>query len=287
MASGRSRIPDDDLNAKLPSYWGKVEEHREVLSANEAILAELVKSPLLQGISKPTLLHADLHMRNIFVSDNEPTKITALIDWQATAVEPAFMYANRTPDLATQPFESEDPDDYQDHSPPSQQIKDAREKKKQDILLCHDAFEVCMKGFAPIVGTVRNTDETLLRPFRHCNTSWRDSVPAVRHELIELSERWNSLGLTGASPYIPSEEELRKHQKQYADFDTAQSLKVGLVQKLCTDSDGWVSKNDWDVVKAAHDDMYREWLETAREAASDDGSISEAKAKELWPFDQV
>ncbi|GAB7336565.1 hypothetical protein MBLNU13_g09834t1 [Cladosporium sp. NU13] len=271
----------------MPSYWGSTEEHRELLITSEAILAKLIESPLLQDISKPTLLHADLHMRNIFVSDTEPANITALIDWQATTVEPAFMHANETPDLATRPFEDGDSENDADHSPPSREAKHAKAKTKQDILLCNDAFEVCMKGFAPVMGKARSADELLLRPFRHCNNSWRDSVTAVRQELIELSRRWDDLGLAGACPYAPTEEELQSHQRQYADFDIAQSLKVGLMRSLCTDSDGWVSISDWDIVKTAHDAMYRDWLETGREAALEDPNMSEAKARDLWPFDQV
>jgi hypothetical protein len=269
----------------MPLYWGTIEEHRELLTSSEAVLAELIKSPLLRGISKPTLLHTDLHMRNIFVSDTEPTNITALIDWQATSVEPAFMHANDTPDFARRPFEDTDSDSNStaDHSVPSQETRHAQAKAKKDILLCSDAFEVCMKGFAPVIGTARSTDELFLRPFRHCNTSWRDSAPAVRQELIELSRQWEGLSLVGECPYAPTEEELHRHERQYGDFEIAQSLKMGLVQSLYTDSDGWVSASDWDIVKPAHDALFRDWLETAKE----DESLSEAKARDLWPFDQL
>lgn len=67
----------------------------------EAVLYDLIKEPQVQRVARPTLLHADLHKRNIFVSDSEPSKITGIIDWQSTSIEPAFVYANETPDFAT------------------------------------------------------------------------------------------------------------------------------------------------------------------------------------------
>lgn len=226
-------------------------------------------------------------MRNIFVPETRPYDITAIIDWQNTNVEPTFIHANETPDFASRQIEDEDQDQDEDGSSDSHHTKDDNAKKKQDILLRNDAFDVCMKGFAPIIGEARSasasTDGLLFRPFRHCNTSWRDSAPAVRQELIELSTRWGSLGFPGECPYVLTMEELRRHQGQYADFEIAQNLKLGLMRSLHTDSDGWVASSDWGIVKPAHDVMFREWLQ----AAEDDEEMDEAKAREVWPFDQI
>jgi hypothetical protein len=242
------------------------------------MLPELAKSPLVRDISKPTLLHADLHLRNIFVSETSPFDITAIIDWQSTAVEPAFIQANEMPGFASREIEDEDEDE-QESLQPNPEIS----KTRQDIILCNQAFEVCMQGFAPILAKARNTNGTLIRPFIHCNVSWRDSAPAVRQELIELSVQWPDLGLDGLRPYDPTVEELEAHEAQYADFEIALNLRLGLMRSLQTDSDGWVASGDWDVVKAAHDEMFREWLRTAGEG----WGMGEKKARELWPFDTV
>ena len=290
LASARSRIPVDDLKDKKPSYWGSIEEHRSLLNVNEKVLRQLVNSSLLKDNSKPTLLHADLHKRNIFVSSTEPAEVTAIIDWQASAVEPAFMYGNETPDLAMSSLGEEALDDSKDdaeHDSLSQKERYTRAKQQKDLQLCKDAFEACMKGFAPVIGKARGLDRLLSRPFLHCNTSWRDSMTAVRQDLIELSRRWNDIGQGGDCPYAPTEDELQTHERLYADFQTAQDLKVGLMQRLRTDSDGWVPSSDWDIVKSCHDEWFEEWLQTAKEAAQEDGSLTEAKARELWPFDHV
>jgi hypothetical protein len=224
----------------------------EILRIHEKMLPELAKSPLVRDVSKPTLLHADLNLRNIFVSETTPFDITAIIDWQSTAVEPAFGQASETPDFARREVEDEDQNDDETEDgcgdTTSPQDKVAAAKLKQDIILCNQAFEVCMHRFAPILAKAHNTNGTLIRPFLHCNTSWRDSAPAVRQELIELSVQWNDLGLDGACPYHPTVEELDRHQEQYADFEMALDLRLGLMRSLHTDCDGWVASADWDVV---------------------------------------
>jgi hypothetical protein len=285
LASARCRIPIDALNNTKSSYWGSLAEHRAILGANEKVLPELIKSPSVRDVSKLTLLHVDLHLRNIFVSETAPFDITAIIDWQSTAVEPAFIHANETPDSASREVEDEEGEgeDENSSSSSSSQPRSEKAKTKQDILLCNQAFEVCMQGSAPILAKARNTEAPLFRPFLHCNVSWRDSAPAVRQELIELSAQWNDLGLDGACPYDPTTEELEAHAEQYADFEIALDLRLGLMRSLHTDSDSWVASADWDVVKRAHDEMFREWLRTPGE----DGVTDEGKARELWPFDQV
>ena len=65
----------------------------------------------------------------------------------------------------------------------------------------------------------------------------------MRQELIELSVQWNDIGLDGARPYDPTTEELERHGEQYADFEIALNLKLGLMRSLRTDSDGWVASD--------------------------------------------
>jgi hypothetical protein len=198
------------------------------------------------------------------------------------------MYANETPDFASRQVEDEDEDEddtnEESPNPPSPRTKAAKSKTKQDIILCNEAFEVCMHRYAPVIAKARNTDQLLTRPFLRRNTSWRDSALAVRQELIELSVRWReTTGLDGSCPNDPTVEYLERHEEQYPDFEMALNLKSGLMQSPRTDSDGWVASSDWDIVKPAHDEMFREWLRTAGES----GEMDEKKARELWPSDQL
>jgi hypothetical protein len=197
----------------------------------EAVLYDLIKEPQVQRVARPTLLHADLHERNIFVFDSEPSKITGIIDWQSTSIEPAFIYADETPDFAT--LVDDMPETARD-----EQDQATQKKKQKDIQLCAEAFEVWMKGYVPTISQVRAVDDTILRPFRHCNTSWRDSIVAVRSDLIDLARGWNALGLAGSCPYQPTQDEVAIHEKNREDFESVLSLKAWLMQTLSVTSDG-------------------------------------------------
>ena len=88
----KSKIQADK---ELP-YQGSVAEYIHLLSASRQVIERLVINPLFQDTASQTLLHADLQKRDICI-------VTDLIDWQSTSVEPAFVYANETPDFAACP----------------------------------------------------------------------------------------------------------------------------------------------------------------------------------------
>ncbi|KAF2476173.1 uncharacterized protein BDR25DRAFT_321733 [Lindgomyces ingoldianus] len=46
--------------------------------------------------------------------------------------------------------------------------------------------------------------------------------------LIELSQRWNELGLPGSSPHQSSPEEMTRHPKHWEDFNDAQLMRLFL-----------------------------------------------------------
>ena len=269
---------------RLP-YQGSIEEHIRLLSISREVIGRLIDNPVIQNAASPTLLHADLHKRNIYVSDDDPTLVTGLIDWQSTSVEPAFVYASETPDFAALPDHDPLADDGRET--PAGKRETDEDKKYKDALRCSQTFDVCMKGFVPKLRAARALDETLLRPFRYCHTSWRDSAAAVRQELIEVSKNWKELGLAGSCPYLPSEEELAEHKKQYEDFENVQKLKLWLIRVLDTNSDGWVPADAWEWSKMAHRDAFEKWMQTARDAERiGDNEMTEEKARRMWPFDE-
>ena len=125
-------------------------------------------------------------------------------------------------------------------------------------------------------------DQTLLRPIRYCDASWRDSVAALRQELIDLSQRWTELGLPGRCPYQPTTEELVEHAKQYEDFETVQQLKLFLKRALDADSDGWVPADKWDAAKEENARLFGQWAESVKETRG-----GEDWRTHLWPFNEV
>lgn len=73
----------------------------ELLTRGAVVLEALSRDPRIEKVSAPLLLHPDLHKRNIFVDPDNLTKITAVIDWQSTCLDPALFYFQEIPDICS------------------------------------------------------------------------------------------------------------------------------------------------------------------------------------------
>ncbi|KAH7081224.1 kinase-like domain-containing protein [Paraphoma chrysanthemicola] len=270
--TGITRLPPADTYPQRPRYRGSVQTHRQLLEHGRAVLGKMAMDPRIQNAAVPVMFHPDLHKRNIFVSAEDPTVVSAIIDWQSSSIEPAFWYADEVPDFA-QPFP--DPLDENRIEPKSE--------------ACAKAFDACVRLLAPKLATARSIDETLFRPFRYCYRTWEDGAVAFREELIQTSLHWNELGLAGPCPYLlPDPNELVHHQKDYKQFEAAQQLKHSLSSLLNTASDGWVPSEDWEATKAAHQELFMGMLQEVlgNETPDDDEPIKdENDLREIWPFD--
>ncbi|KIW63326.1 hypothetical protein PV04_10180 [Phialophora macrospora] len=198
------KLPTAEHAAELP-YRSTVEEHVRLLQISKAVIKTLIQCPLTRDLSAPLLLHPDFNKRNLYVSPNEPTKITAVIDWQSTCIEPTF-YANESPDLITPPPALSSISEMDDELRASIDDPKDREKLARDHWICQRTFEVVLGGHAPKLAAARALDETLLRTIR-----------------------WSELGLPGSCRYQPSAKELAEHAKQWEDFETVQKFKLFLI----------------------------------------------------------
>ncbi|RMD39708.1 hypothetical protein DV735_g5425, partial [Chaetothyriales sp. CBS 134920] len=234
----------------------------------------MAEDPRIQNVATPVLFHPDLHKRNIFVDEDDPTVVTSIIDWQSASIEPAFWYADEVPDFTASAPGRNSPDD-----PPDPQGE-----------LCTKAFNACVQFYLPKLFEARVTDEALVRPFRYSYRTWKDGAVAFRHDLIETSQRWTDLGFAGSCPYPKpsSPAELVSHQREYRLFQAAHDLRYGLAGLLNAASDGWVPLEAWEETKAAHGELFDGLLkEILSNKNPDDDEIvrDEATLREIWPFD--
>jgi Phosphotransferase enzyme family len=262
---------DPELHNR-PSYHGSVEAHLRLLESGRAVIKSMSEDLRIWDAATPTLFHPDLHKRNIFVSDDDPTVITGIIDWQSSSIEPAFWYADEVPDFAT-PIA---------HPSLKNQLEPNSER-------CAKAFEVCTRFLIPKLASPRLMDEALFRPFRYCYRTWRDGAVAFRHDLIKTSERWKELGLAGFCPYpLPTPEEVADHQKEYKYFEAAHDLRYNLASLLKTASDGWAPPEDWEATELAHRELFEGMLQAvlSNKNPDDDEPIKDERdLREIWPFD--
>ena len=246
-------------------------QHISLLDFGRQIIKKLSEDPRMKDTAAPTLYHADLHKRNIFVSDEDPTIITDLIDWQSSSIGPAFEFADEMPDFAI--------------PNPNVSVEDQPEERNDK--LCKEAFDLGLWRFVPTFFAARALDDNLLRPFRYCHRTWRDGAVAFRQELIELSNGWKELGFPDSCPYSPpTSDKMIGYKEEYEDFAAVRKLKQFLVKTLNTGADGWVPTDSWEATKSAHEEAFNEMCKHMRdEKLADDQSWGEDELRKVWPFD--
>ncbi|KAJ5207372.1 hypothetical protein N7491_001995 [Penicillium cf. griseofulvum] len=218
--TGFSRLPKEEEeavnNRKLLPYQGSIQDHIRLLKTSREVIQKLIEDKRIKEAATSALLHPDFHKRNIYVSAEEPTVITGLIDWQSTSIEPAFIYANEIPDFATLPRVPEE--GLLENEQNKTEISRQKERELKDVSVCYQTYDVVMTALVPKLRPARLLDPTLFRLFYYCHTTWKDSAVAIHQEIIELSARWAELGLEGSCPYSPTEAELKQHARDYENF---------------------------------------------------------------------
>ncbi|KAJ5690116.1 hypothetical protein N7462_004508 [Penicillium macrosclerotiorum] len=276
IETGRSRVPQTSMVKRTPlPYQGTVQEHLDLLESSEKVLRRLAQEPHIQQVSMPILIHPDMWKRNIFVSENDPTVITGIIDWQSAAARPAFFYVNQIPDFA-EPLNDDQQEALDDPDTP-QKIK----AFLKDMDICAQTYTVVMQKLVTKLDLAMDLDPTLYRPFLYSHTTWAYGLVGLQHDLIELSAEWSNLGLDGQCPYAPSEKEIAIHRENFEDFETVQKLSLSLVNSIVAESDGWVPVERWPVAKQEYAKLYRAWMDAARES----DSLTAEKADRMWPWD--
>ncbi|KAL2838693.1 kinase-like domain-containing protein [Aspergillus pseudodeflectus] len=257
--AGLSQVPPVDTEPERPIYHGSPETHLALLKRTRPVLKQMAASIRVRNSAPPLLFHPDLHTRNIFVSDDNPSVITSIIDWQAASIEPAFWYSDEVPDFA------------------------------EGSEICAKAFDLSSQFLTPKLAGPRLMNDNIFRPFRYCYRTWKDGAVALRHEMIETARHWNELGFEGQCPYpLPTREELEKHEKEYRLFEAAQNLRTDLSSFLNTASDGWVPPNGWEAAQSAQNELFDGMLQavlTNADLDNDEPVRDEMTLRSIWPFD--
>ena len=257
--AGLSRVPPVDTEPDRPIYHGSPETHLALLECTRPVLKQMSANTRISNSSTPLLFHPDLHLRNIFVSDDNPSAITSIIDWQAASIEPAFWYSDEVPDFAT------------------------------GNEICAKAFDLSSRFYTPKLASPRLMNDNIFRPFRYCYRTWKDGAVALRHEMIETTRLWNELGFEGQCRYpLPTQEELEKHEKEYRLFEAAQNLRTDLSSLLNTASDGWVPPDGWKAAQSGQKELFDGMLQavlTNADSDDDEPVRDEMTLRSIWPFD--
>lgn len=159
-------------------------------------------------------------MGNIFVAPDNDSQITALIDVQSLSVLPLFLQT-RWPVFLQPPrdytrglvqpvfpddFDSFDKDDKATALHDWTQAKLAKAYEVSTFLenrIAHNAMNV-PRVFRELFIRTGETSDVGVVPLREC--------------LIEIFKNWSDLGFSGHCPYSFSQEDIRAHEEQFADY---------------------------------------------------------------------
>jgi hypothetical protein len=217
-----------------------VAKHRKLLHSTREVLHDILEETRVLDNASPLLVHPDLRMSNVFVDPDDPTKITSIIDWQSTSIEPVFKCPLPVLDFS---------------HPPGYLAYIAEKEKHREMTttqIWDTALEVCLHE-APRLHTLLCTDIDPFRLFRTCHRTWRDGTPLLTSDLIDLAEGYQELGLPGACRYTPpTGSELDARKARWTWFEDFQRFRQMLSEKLEASDDGWVPTENWDAVQELH-----------------------------------
>ncbi|KAH0837218.1 hypothetical protein FOPE_04644 [Fonsecaea pedrosoi] len=277
------RISQESKSVRVVDHRGTAAEQISLLETTIELMKILGAHSDLLRHAQPTACHTDLHMGNIFVSENDPSKISAIIDWQFTQVAPMFLQA-RWPVFLTPPkgypagiVTPKLPDDYKD--------LDEKEKKLAEYNLnlatAAKAYEIrCLLDNKDAYDAM-NLPRVYRELFIRCGATWEEGPAPLRECLIEIFNSWHDLDLPGECPYTFREEEIQKHEKHFEEYREWHRVREFAKEYLDTDADGWIPP-EMDFTEKQEQNKALFTLYVERMA----GQKSQEEIYRMWPFSE-
>ncbi|PGH10605.1 hypothetical protein AJ80_07456 [Polytolypa hystricis UAMH7299] len=278
-----SRINQNTTTVTLGPPRGSVNEQLALLTIAKSIMSKLDSQTLVDKVSQPNLWHTDLHMGNIYVSDENPPTIVSLIDWQSIKISPLFLQA-RFPE-----FLSFDEDYYTLGSEVSQlpkdidqmdaDVKDIVEYKLREAKLAK-AYELSTESKNNQAYKALFIPSFLRELFFRCGEVLEHGVIPLRASLIGIADAWNELGFTGDCPFTFSEEEKQKHDQEFQKYHDFQRIQEVARKGLSTDSEGWVAPQlDFTMKQRQNEELLEHIMRRSAEY-----NMSPEEVRSIWPF---
>ncbi|EGE08331.1 hypothetical protein TEQG_07305 [Trichophyton equinum CBS 127.97] len=197
----------------------------------------------LSSISRPRLWHTDLHMGNIFVSDNDPTEIVSIIDWQYIAIGPLFLQSNWPNFLKPGdeyiygPIQPQLPNDFEELGEAEKRLASSI----RDDAIISKSYELQSFLHSKDVYRSLNLPTVFRELFVRCGESGSEGTISLRACLAELYQSWAAFSLTGECPVSFSRRDLEKIEGQFQEYRNWHDVQEFARRYLDTDADGWVS----------------------------------------------
>lgn len=245
-------------------------------------MTKLDEASLIDKVSEPVLWHTDLHMGNIYVSEENPA-IVSLIDWQSIVVSPLFLQA-RFPDFLSI---EEDyalgttdlpklPQNYNEMNASDQEYADYKLKEAK----LAKVYELSSGSKNNQAYKALHVPSFLRELFIRCGQVSEEGMIPLQACLIELSKAWSDLGFAKQCPVTFSEVDLSRHEQQfqaYRDYHEIHELARNI---LCTDFEGWISPYvDFAAKQQQNEELLQEVMRRSTEY-----NKSPEEIRTIWPY---
>ena len=262
---------------------GSQEDHRDLLQIMMDLARMIAPLPVFEQrrTAKPILWHAELLMVNVYVSEKDPTMISALIDWHSTSVSPMFLQVG-WPEFYTSPTNHVKglappklPNNYKNLK--FKEKKNAKRELKREFRA--KAWELGTYRHNMTIGQSLWVPDILKEVFLRCGNDLDDGVIPLRQFLLQMSHQWTGLGLPGTAPFTLTDQELTAHQAKWEEYCQWYEIQEAAREALDADWQGWVNRREnWKKKQAQNKALFTKFAE--KMALENPGM----DAAEMWPF---
>ncbi|PYI12233.1 hypothetical protein BO78DRAFT_425469 [Aspergillus sclerotiicarbonarius CBS 121057] len=257
-----------------------VDEYGDLLRKVLLILPALSHHPRVLEGADSAIWHTDLHLGNIYVSSDNPTKIEGVIDWQSAQAAPLFIQA-QFPEFLRPPRDYSPgteipalPDNFDELDPDEKE----RVAKEQTSAGQSKYYEMSCLAYNKPVYDAMKLDRGLWEPFTCCQLFSNGSLVPLRNSLIRIFQDWEFLGLPGSCPFEFTEEDLRRHNEQVQQYQDYVYLWDLAKSQLCTDDSGWVPIEQWEPTNKMNEYLCDMYVKALSE------EMPPEVASKRWPF---
>lgn len=268
--------------ATTTTLLGTLRDQLAGLGVAEEVMGRMNPSSIPGAFSAPTLWHTDLHFGNIYVSDDDPTQITSLIDWQGIVISPILCQVRFPPFLSVN----------QDHRVGNQapqlpsNIDEMAEEERQLAMSQHKQH--CMaKMYEGNLALKHKTAHRVLQLpsflrelLSRCGEVSTEGVIPLRECLINIREVWREANFQGECPISYSDQELARHDREFEDYEVFHRIRKGAQDFLGTDSEGWFSPaENFEQKKQLSHELLQHLMDDCREYGKTPDEV-----RAIWPF---
>ena len=259
------------------------EDQLAVLNMAMEVMSKLDTASIITRQSQPVLWHTDLHMGNIFVSPEDPTKVVSLIDWQSIPVSPLLLQA-RFPEFLSLDDSGYVIDSAMPELPENYDTLDALDKQiaeyKTRLAKMAKGYEASSGLYNPQAYRAFVLAEFIQNLFTRCGEASEEGVIPLRACLIEIAGTWDGFGFEGQCPFSFNEEDIQKHEQQFQDYRNFHGIHEVARKLLDTDSEGWISPQlDFTLKAQLNKDLLEEVMRRSGEY-----NKSPEEVRRIWPF---